>query len=69
MATMTRRRVARRTDFGKRLTDLRDRLGLTQTEAAKKVGASFRAWSDWERGKRKPHPVFIKIIKEELGKF
>lgn len=69
MPTMTRRRVTRRTHLGKRLTALRDRLGLTQTEAAKAIGATYRAWSDWERGRRKPHSVWLKIIKQTWGKF
>ena len=33
---------------------VREKLGLTQAEAAERVGVSQEAWSAWERGVRKP---------------
>lgn len=37
-------------DFGKRLTDFRKRLNLTQKEAALQIGVSEQALSEWENG-------------------
>lgn len=68
MAIMVNRRKPR-TGIGKRLTALRDRLGLSQTEAALKVGVTLKAWGDWERGDRTPHPAFQALIRERLGTF
>ncbi len=38
----------------KQVRALRERLGLTQTQAAEKVGVTLRAWQSWEAGDRVP---------------
>lgn len=40
--------------LGDRLRQARDRLGLTQTEAAEKIGLSYAAIGQWERGETIP---------------
>lgn len=37
-----------------KLTDARNKAGLTQVEVAKKAGISWRAYQDYEYGKREP---------------
>lgn len=39
---------------GNRLREERKKLGLTQTQAAKKCGVSGRMWGDYERGISQP---------------
>jgi ribosome-binding protein aMBF1 (putative translation factor) len=38
-----------RTDFGQRLTEARERAGMTQQQLAEKPGTSQRAIARWER--------------------
>lgn len=38
------------------IRDKRGNLNLTQTEAAKLVYSSLRAWQQWESGERRMHP-------------
>lgn len=52
----------RKTTFGQRLLALRHRLGLTQTEAAEKVGVTLRAWQSWEHGHRRTNKGHLKLI-------
>ena len=52
---------APRTEFGQRLVDLRENAGLTQSEVAKHLGISPRAYAFWER---KP----VAIHAEQIGK-
>jgi len=42
-----------------RLVEERDRLGLTQTEMAKKGGVAFRTYCDYESGKSEPRASFF----------
>ncbi len=39
----------KRTEFGQRLCELRERAGLSQQQLAERVGVSQRAYSYWER--------------------
>ena len=39
-------------------------LGLTQAELANKLGVRQATVADWERGKHKPHPIFIKTLND-----
>ena len=41
----------------KEIRKAREETGLTQTEAAEKVWMSYRAWQDWEAGKRTMLPA------------
>ncbi len=59
----------RKTALGRRLTELRKRLGITQTEAAERIKVSLRTWQSWEGGEQVPtdsHALLIKLL--ESGK-
>jgi len=48
------------THFGRKLREQRERLGLTQAEAAKILGLTSKTLSTWELGldlKRQPHEL------------
>jgi DNA-binding transcriptional regulator YiaG len=45
----------------------RDAAGLTQREAADVVYASYRAWEDWEYGKRRCHPAMLRLFRLLTG--
>lgn len=46
---------------------VRQAAGLTQTDAARLIYASLRAWQQWEAGGRKMHPAFWELFKIRLG--
>jgi DNA-binding transcriptional regulator YiaG len=46
----------------RRLKALRERLGLTQTEAAERIGTVLRTWQNYEYGRRQPGPMVAKLI-------
>jgi DNA-binding transcriptional regulator YiaG len=46
------------------IKELREHMGLTQTEFADKLGVSRRTIYRWEMKQHKPLPVFQKLIKE-----
>jgi transcriptional regulator with XRE-family HTH domain len=52
----------------KRLKALRERLGLTQTEAGARVGVSQRSWALWEAGRIPSPPVQILLDLLDSGK-
>ena len=52
----------RKTALGERLRRLRAQRGLTQTEAAEKVGVTLRAWQSWEHGHRRTNKGHLKLI-------
>lgn len=37
--------------------------GLTQTEAAKLIHGTMRAWQDWEGGQRRMHPGLWELFR------
>jgi DNA-binding transcriptional regulator YiaG len=39
--------------------------GLTQTEAARLIYCTLRAWQDWEAGKRRMHPALWELWLEK----
>lgn len=47
-----------------RVKGIRQKLGLSQREFAKKVGATFVSVWKWENNKSKPHPVFVGKMEE-----
>jgi transcriptional regulator with XRE-family HTH domain len=55
MANMGRPTSRKRTDFGERILQARERLGISQKQLADKVGVSQRVLSWWER-----EPVALK---------
>ena len=44
------------------LKQLRNRLGLTQAEAARLVGVAPNTWARWERGEMAPDRRSLKLI-------
>lgn len=42
--------------------------GLTQRQAAAKLGVSVRTLEDWELGRSKPHPYRVGEIKRRMRK-
>lgn len=49
-------------DFGKRIKEFRKRMGLTQKEAAMKIGVSEQALSKWENGDCLPDVYHLKLL-------
>lgn len=55
----------------RRIELLRKRLGLTQAEAAERVGVTRRQWAAWEGGTRKPSgpaTVLLDLLDSRDGK-
>lgn len=48
------------------LHQLRRRIGLTQAQAAEKMGISPRTWRDWEKGTSGPIPI-LRQLEERFG--
>ena len=46
---------------------IRNRLGVSQEEMARKVGVSVWTWRRWEKGKIKPSSLATRAIEEMLG--
>ena len=44
------------------IRDKRGDLNMTQTEAAKIVYSSLRAWQQWESGERRMHPALWELF-------
>lgn len=55
-----------RRSVGLRLRELRKAQGLSQEDAAYKVGVTVKTWGDWERGKRDPYDTNWRKIGEEF---
>lgn len=56
-----------RTEFGKRLCEMRERAGLSQQQLAERVGVSQRAYSYWERYAVTLRPDQLLKLSEALG--
>jgi transcriptional regulator with XRE-family HTH domain len=56
-----------RTDFGQRLTDVRERAGMTQQQLAEKLGTSQRAIARWERDSVALRPDQLFVLADALG--
>ena len=50
----------------KRIRELRLRLGLTQREAAERIGASTITWRQWESGMRNPNTWASRLLSDWL---
>lgn len=46
-----------------KLRDLRERLGLTQAEAAEKAGVALRTWISWENAHRVPGRLASNLLR------
>jgi predicted transcriptional regulator len=53
--------------WGERLVRQRTSLGLSQKEAAKRLGVDPSTLAKWERGERKPAGLFLGRVKRFLG--
>lgn len=58
-----RRKVRRATYWSKVLPKLRDKLGLTQAEAAKRAEVGFSTWRAWEYGYNVPTDAAARILR------
>jgi DNA-binding XRE family transcriptional regulator len=54
--------------LGKELRAARVRAGHSQRDAAEKIGYDHKDVSEWETGKRKPHPKAAKNIRDYVSK-
>lgn len=45
----------------------RKAVGLTQTEAARMVHGTLRAWQEWEAGNRQMHPGLWELFQIKLA--
>ena len=46
------------------LREWRDRMRLSQAEAATRLGISQRAWQMWEAGERTPPPYLFRALRD-----
>jgi transcriptional regulator with XRE-family HTH domain len=53
--------------FKEDLRAQRERLGLTQTEMARKAGVPFRSYQNWEAGSREPRLLALVALADALG--
>ena len=49
---------------GIEIKEIREKLKLTQTDLADKIGVTLMTIYRWETGKSKPHKTFVKAILE-----
>ena len=54
-------------EAGKRIKELRKRLGLSQREFAEKIGRTLSAIQKWEMGEREPSEMALKQISQTFG--
>jgi DNA-binding transcriptional regulator YiaG len=47
----------------KQVKSLRKKLGITQSELARKLGVGRSAVNNWERGSQSPLPMAVKFMK------
>lgn len=57
----------RREKVTQRLEHLRERHGLTQEQAAARVGITHRQWQRWESGESMPYPRNLDAIASAFG--
>jgi len=50
-----------------RLLELRERQGLSQEDAARKVGITTRQWQRWETGESMPYPRNLDLVASRFG--
>jgi len=59
-----RREIAE--DFGRRLRAARQAAGLTQAQAAVRVGTWRHTWATWERAEALPNQATREVVLEEM---
>lgn len=57
----------RRERVVERLSELRERAGLSQEDAARKVGVTHRQWQRWESGQSMPYPRNLDKVASAFG--
>lgn len=57
----------RREKVMERLLELRERHGLSQEDAARKVGITHRQWQRWENGESMPYPRNLDAVASKFG--
>lgn len=57
----------RKERVAQKLASLRERNGLTQEQAAAKVGVTMRQWQRWEAGQSVPYPRNLDGIASKFG--
>lgn len=53
--------------FGRRIADIRQNAGLTQTQAARSAGVAPTTWASWEQGRNSPPLAACDKIASVLG--
>ena len=62
MACTMPRKAKPKKGIGKKLAKLREDSGLTQEQAAEKIGVVRETWGAWEVGTKKPSQTCLKLI-------
>lgn len=57
----------RQEKVSERLLELREQNGLSQEQAAQKVGITHRQWQRWEQGESMPYPRNLDLIASRFG--
>jgi transcriptional regulator with XRE-family HTH domain len=57
----------RQEKVSERLRELRERQGLSQEDAARKVGITHRQWQRWETGASMPYPRNLDAVASAFG--
>lgn len=57
----------RQEKVSERLLELRERQGLSQEDAARKVGITHRQWQRWETGASMPYPRNLDAVASAFG--
>jgi transcriptional regulator with XRE-family HTH domain len=52
--------------FGLHLRELREGKGMSRDDLATKVGCSYRAIEQWERGEREPQATMLMMLSDAL---
>jgi DNA-binding transcriptional regulator YiaG len=55
-------------DISVRLKEWRERLGLTQRQAAERLGVSERTFQQWEQGRQSPRGLALKTLQTEIAR-
>jgi len=57
----------RQEKVSERLRELRERQGLSQEDAARRVGITHRQWQRWESGDSMPYPRSLDMVASSFG--
>lgn len=54
-------------EIGRRITQAREALGLSQVEVCRMIEVGETTWNNWEQGKRRPDPLVMVRFAENYG--